>query len=186
MKYKMTEKELADVIKYRRTSGIMTAVAVAMYIICWLPVLICGVIGENVGTGSDMWSVLGISIMMLIIAAATAIIIIKPFLKPVCLKGNKVVILSDEIDECGEENDGEDKDDEDDDDDDEKAGRSSVEIGISGGIWIAALVGYLCLGIGGGLWHPGWIIFIVALVVDKVVSVIFSIVRKKRDEAKKS
>lgn len=176
MKEQLKNEELMAVRKYRKISGIMTAVAVGMYITCWLPLVICGAIGESLGATNDMWGVLGLSIMMLIVAVATGILIINSYMKPVCLKDNKIVVLGDD-DEGDEE------------DDDEKTApkkneeKSTVQIGVSGAIWLSALVGYLCLGFGKGLWHPGWIIFIVAIVVDKIVGVIFDVVRKKRDAA---
>ena len=178
MKEQLKNEDLIVVRKYRKTSGIMTAIAVAMYITCWLPLVICGAIGESLGATNDMWGVLGLSIMMLIVAVATGLLIVNSHLKPVCLKDNKRVVLDGDGEE--EENEDEEKSSE------GREEKSSVQIGVSSAIWLSALVGYLCLGFGKGLWHPGWIIFIVAIVVDKVASVIFSVVRKKRDEAKKS
>lgn len=177
MKEQLKNEDLAAVRKYRKNSGIMTAIAVGMYITCWLPLVICGVIGESLGATNDMWGVLGLSIMMLIVAVSTGILIINSYMKPVCLKDNKIVVLGDD-DEGDEE-----------DEDEKKASKknedkSTVQIGVSGAIWLSALVGYLCLGFGKGLWHPGWIIFVVAIVVDKIVGVIFDVVRKKRDSAK--
>ena len=177
MKEQLKNEDLAAVRKYRKISGIMTAIAVGMYITCWMPLVICGVIGEGLGATNDMWGVLGLSIMMLIVAVSTGILIINSYMKPVCLKDNKIVVLGDD-DEGDEE-----------DEDEKKASKknedkSTVQIGVSGAIWLSALAGYLCLGFARGLWHPGWIIFIVAIVVDKIASVIFDVVRKNRDGEK--
>lgn len=179
MKQKLTVEDVAEVKRYRKISGIMTAIAVAMYIMCWLPLVICGVIGESVGANAEMWGVLGLSVMMLIVAIATGILIINSYMKPVCLKNNKIVVVGDDYED--------DDDWEGDENHKKNAGKrqekSSVQIGVSGAVWLSALIGYLCLGFEKGLWHPGWIIFIVAIVVDKIIGVIFDIARKKRDNA---
>ena len=41
---------------------------------------------------------------------------------------------------------------------------------------------FLYIGFAKGLWHPGWLAFVVAVAVNKVSDVIFAVVRKKRAE----
>ena len=167
-----TKEDLEAARRYRVRSGILTAIAVAMYIVCWLPMVLCGVIAENVGANVELWGGVGLAVMMIIIAAATAILIINSYLRPICLKDNSIVFVGSE--------------DPDGDDDDEKKSaseeKSTVQIGIHGAVWMIAVAVFLCLGFFKELWHPGWIVFIIAVAVNKVSDVIFEIARKKKAE----
>ena len=164
----LTREDLEAVRRYRVRSGILTAIAVAMYIVCWLPMVFCGLIAENAGANVELWGGVGLAVMMLIIAVATAILIINSYLRPICLKDNKIVFVG------SEDPDG-------DDDENEKASddKSVVRTAIHGAVWMIAVVGFLCLGFIKELWHPGWIVFIIAVAVNKVSDVIFEIVKKK-------
>lgn len=171
---KFTEADVEAARKYRTRSGILTAVAVGMYIICWLPMVLGGLIAESLGKSVELWGGIGLAVMMLIIAAATAILIINSATKPICLKDNKIVTV---------DVDGLDGDDEDDGDDDGKGEeKDSVRAAVSGAIWAIALVVFLYIGFAKGLWHPGWLAFVVAVAVNKVSDVIFAVIRKKRAE----
>ena len=163
-----TSEDLEAARKYRKTSGIMTAIAVGLYIICWLPLVICGVAAESAGANVELWGVVGLGIMMLIVAAATAILIVNSYMKPVCLKDNQIVTVSPSSD--GEE-EGEDK----------KEEKSPVRAGISSALWLIAVAAFLCLGFALGLWHPGWVVFVFAAAIDRVIDVIFAIVKKKSE-----
>lgn len=169
-----TSEDLEAARKYRKVSGIMTAIAVGLYIVCWLPLVICGVAAESVGANVDFWSIIGLCIMMLIVAVATAILIVNSYMKPVCLKDNRIVTVGSS---CDDANGGEDKKGRDED-------RSPVRAAISSAVWMIAVASFLCLGFLRDLWHPGWIVFIFAVALDRVVDVVFAIIRKKRSENK--
>ena len=85
----------------------MSSIGVAFYILCWVPLVVLASIAEICGWNEDVAATLGLVIMMLMIAAATVLMIIKSNIKPMCLKGVNSSVYSDDGDD----------DDEDDDDD---------------------------------------------------------------------
>lgn len=163
-----TSEDLEAARKYRKTSGIMTAIAVGLYIVSWLPLVICGVAAESVGANVELWGIVGLCIMMVIVAVATAILIVNSYMKPVCLKDNKIVTVGSSCDDGA-------------DDEGNKKEQSPVRAGISSALWLIAVAAFLCLGFAWGLWHPGWIVFIFAAAIDRVVDVIYAIIKKRSE-----
>lgn len=150
--------EEAEVLrKYRERSAILTSVAVAMYILCVAPVLII----ENV---------VGVLLMFLMIAAATALLIFNSQTKPKFGHPIPNGIL-----------------DEDDDDDDKsrqrganvdsRPPRSPVYTAISAVLWVLTVCGYLVLSFLTGFWHITWMMFLITAAVDNIIKAIFDIRR---------
>ncbi len=162
-----TIEEREQIEKYRVRSGIMTSVAVALYIICWIPLVLMTVISEACGGNVDIWSIIGLLTMMVIIAVATGLMILKSSLKPLCLKGIKAEELDD--------------DDDDDDDTPKKVKRvkNPVLKAIINSLWGLTLVAFLAVGFFAGLWHPGWMVFVIAVAVENIIEAIFEIAGKK-------
>ena len=174
-----TEEEKTQIGKYRVRKVAMSSIGVAFYILCWVPLVVLTSIAEICGWNEDVAATLGLVIMMLMIAAATVLMIIKSNIKPMCLKGVKASEYRDDDD---------DNDDDDDDDENEENKKSKNVIikrrnpvlpAISSILWSLTVVGYLLLGILLGAWHPGWIVFIVAAVLDNIIETIFDISGKK-------
>ncbi len=171
-KRSFTEKEKAEIEKYRMRRGIMNSVAIALYILCWVPlVVISSVIGSDSGAG-DIGSAIGICIMMIMIAAATVLMAMKSVAKPLCLKGIK---------------DSEFDDDDDDDDDDEKMhdrkgkrAKNPVLATISIFLWAITVCAYLGISFYTGAWHLTWLIFLIATAVENIIEAIFELCGKKR------
>ena len=162
-----TVEEKEQIEKYRVRSGIMTSIAVALYIICWIPLVVMAAVAELCGGTVEVWSIVGLVTMMLIIAVATGLMIFKSSLKPLCLKGIKAEELDD-----------------DNDDDDKpkskiKRRKNPVLKAISNSLWGITIVGYLVIGFLAGLWHPGWIVFLIATAIDNIIEAVFEICGKK-------
>ncbi len=169
-KRSFTAEEKEQIEKYRVRSGIMTSIAVALYIMCWIPLVVMTVISEACGGNVEVWSIVGLLTMMVMIAVATGLMIFKSSLKPLCLKGVKAKDIDD--------------DDDDDDDDDKpkskiKRRKNPVLKAISSSLWSVTIVGYLAIGFLEGLWHPGWMVFLIATAIDNIIEAIFEIAGKK-------
>lgn len=148
-----------EIGRYRKRSGIMTAVAVALYIVCWVPLVVISSVAEACGGNAEIWGAVGIAVMMVMIAVATVLMVMKSYLRPAFMKAEEA-------------------------EDENKAPRvkkrkNPVLRAISSGIWTLTVVIFLVLGFFLGLWHPGWIVFIIATAIDNVVEAIFEITGKK-------
>ena len=164
----LTAEEQETVRRYKERSAIMTSIAVAMYILCWLPTVIFEILaGDKIGDA------LGLVIMFAMIAGATVMLIYNSMTKP---KFGPTVVNWDK------------DDDDDDDDDDEKAGkhppvqpirprRSPVYKAISGALFVLVLCGYLLVSFATGAWHITWLIFLMYAALDNVIKAIFDLRR---------
>ena len=164
----LTAEEQETVRRYKERSAILTSVAVAMYILCWLPTVIFEILaGDKIGDA------LGLVIMFGMIAGATVMLIYNSMTKP---KFGPTVVNWDK------------DDDDDDDDDDEKAGkhppvqpvrprRSPVYKAISGALFVLVLCGYLLVSFATGAWHITWLIFLMYAALDNVIKAIFDLRR---------
>ena len=154
-----TPEEQETIRKYRSRGAVMTAISVALYTICWLPLVVFGALWDDVG------GIVGLVVMFLIIAAATALNIIHSMTKPECLR-----------------NGGSSDDDDDDDDDDEdhdrkskKGSRHPVYKAISGALWCLTVVVYLGVSILSGAWHITWLIFLIVTAIDNIIKACFDL-----------
>lgn len=151
----LTPEEEEEIRSYKRRSAVLTATAVAMYILCWLPLVVLSALA-----GDEFGGIVGLCVMFLMIAGATAMLIYNDQSKP---KGMTA------------EDDDEDDDDEDEDDDDEP--RSPVYKAISAALWILTVVAYLQVSFATGAWHMTWLLFLIATALDNVIKAIFDLRR---------
>ena len=152
-----TPEEREIVRKYRSRGAIMTAISVAMYTICWLPLVILGALWDDVG------GTVGLCIMFLMIAVATALNIIHDMTKPECLRNG---------------NPSEDSDDDDDEDRgtiSQKRRRHPMYKAISSALWCLTVVVYLGVSFLSGAWHITWIIWLIATAVDNLIKACFDL-----------
>ncbi len=160
-----TEKEKAEIEKYRMRRGIMNSVAIALYILCWVPLVALSVIIESMGGNSDIAATVGICIMMVMVAVATVLMVMKSGLKPICLRGIK------------------DSEFDDDDDDDKprkgKGRKNPALIAINGAVWTLTIVSYFIISFLSGAWHLTWLMFLIAAAVENIIAAIFEICGKK-------
>ena len=176
----LTKEELEAYKRYRVRSSVITAIAVAMYIVCWLPLVILPLVAERRGGYVEVWGLIGLGITTLIIAVATAMLIVFPSLKPAFMKEGKIIV---DVNDYGE-------DEEHEEDDVEKVKivkrrRSPLFSAVINSFWTLVVAAYLCMGFIWGLWHPGWIIFIVGSSVEGIIEVILYALDKKKAEDKK-
>ena len=158
-----TSAQYEEIKKYRRNSGIMTSVAVSLYIICWVPLVAISAIAEACGANADLWSTVGLGIMAVIVAAATALMILKSSVRPEFLKSKDLDVDGDRIEKSEEM----------------QKRKNPLLKAICRVIWVIAWMSFLLLGICEGLWHPGWIVFLVATALENIIDTIFSYKGKK-------
>ncbi len=168
-KRSFTEKEQAEIEKYRMRRGIMNAIAIALYIICWVPLVAMTSVAESVGGNEDVAAAIGICIMMIMVAVATVLMVLKSSIKPISLKGVK---------------DSELEGDYDDDDDGEKPkngkkSKNPILSALSTVIWALTICVYLGISFHTGAWHITWLMFLIATAVDNIIEAIFELCGKK-------
>ncbi|MBO5041950.1 MAG: hypothetical protein J6D87_03200 [Clostridia bacterium] len=153
-----TPEEREIMRKYKNRCAVMSAVAVAMYILCWLPLVLLSVLIEN----SEVGSIVGLVVMFVMIAAATSLFIIQGMTKPEFMREKA-------------------KDDDDDDDDDDDTPRNKkgekhpVYKAISGALWCLTVVVYLGVSFLSGAWHITWLIFLIATAIDNIIKACFEL-----------
>lgn len=149
-----TPEEQEAIRKYRTRGAVMTAVSVAMYTICWLPLVILGALWDDVG------GIVGLAVMFLMIATATALNIIHGMTKPECLRRG-----------------GRDRDEDDDEHDckSQKGNRHPVYKAVSSALWLLTVVVYLGVSFWSGAWHMTWLIWLMTAAVDNIVKACFDL-----------
>ena len=155
-----TPEEQETIRKYRSRGAIMTAISVALYTICWLPLVVLGALWDDVG------GIVGLVAMFLIIAAATALNIIHGMTKPECLRRG------------GSSDDDDDDDDDDDEDHDRKSKKGSrhpIYKAISSALWCLTVVVYLGVSFLSGAWHITWLSFLIVTAIDNIIKACFDL-----------
>ncbi len=155
----LTDQEQEALQKYRKRSAVLTSISVAMYILCWVPLVILGGLLDEVG------GIVGLAVMFLMIAGATGMNIYNSMTKP-----------SFAADDDGDDDDDDDRD-RDDGDGAVTARRSPVYKAISGALWALTFVVYFGVSFGTGAWHITWLIFLMATALDNVIKAIFDLRR---------
>jgi len=138
----------------RRKSGMLTAAAVMMYIISILPYLIMEL------TRSRLSDVIGLPLAILIVAAATGLLIYNSITKPKFIKRRDTMV--EEFREWQS---------------DEKE-RKTLRRALSSALWSIILVLYFIISFATFAWHITWIIFIIGVVIESLINVLFAL--KKR------
>lgn len=168
----LTPEEREQVARYQKRSAVLSAISTALYILCWVPLVVLGALLDDVG-GS-----VGLGIMFLMIALATSLNVYNRKSKP--------AFDGDADWEEDDEGDGDDDDDDDGDDDDNgekqtrKEGRprrSPVYGAISGVLWALTFCVYLLVSFYTGAWYATWLIFLIATALDNVIKAIFDLRR---------
>lgn len=150
-----------EIEAYRKKYGVMTAVATAICILCWVPLVLITSILEFNGMNSDVGGIIGITVMMVMIAVASGLFIMRRYMRPAFLKNKKYAKLQKEAQSKT------------------KKHRNPALRIISRIVWVVALAVFLILGFSRGLWHPAWILFPLAIAVDNIVEAIFELCGKK-------
>ena len=127
----------------------MLAVSIALYILCVVPVIICDELGIN--------EVVGIVLMFVLAAVATAMIIYRSGMK---LEYN----VSDEtvVEEFKKWNR-------------ESKENSSMLGAVNGAVWALTLTAYFVTSFLTGAWYITWLIFIIGGAVSGIVKAVFDL-----------
>ena len=150
----LTSQEREALRKKQERAALLKSVAVAMYILCWVPLV---VLSTFMG---DLGSTVGLAVMFLMIAGATAMIVY----------GNMTGAKAAESAKQCRDDDGDD-----DDDDDEK--RSPVYKAVSGALWVLTVVAYIAVSNWTGAWHMTWLMFLMTAALDNIIKAIFDLRR---------
>jgi len=131
--------------------GIMNAIAVALYILCWVPLVFISEL-RLFGEASDA---VGVVILMLFVAAATALMLLKRYtLTPEQREKTKA-------EQAPKEN--------------VKVKKSPVQKIVEGIIWGATIALYLFISFITGAWHISWILFVIAAAIENITEAIFEL-----------
>ncbi len=166
---KYTSEQMAEIERWRVRRTVMNSIAVSLYIICWLPLVTLAAIFDAVGINSDFAAAIGIPAMMIMIAGATVLMVVKSSIKPSFIRGNKDV---------ERELDG------DEDDDDERSHKRKRKkhpalVAIGGALWTLTVVVYMLVSFVSNAWHLTWMIFLITAAIDNIIDAIFEIAGKK-------
>ena len=163
-----TQEGSEQIRKYKITSGILTAIAVALYILCWVPLAVLSMLHN-----SDFYYMVGLAVMMIMIALATGLLIFKGALKPaIMLNKNKKGNYSEyEISEK-ENTDYKSKSK-------NKKKKNPALKAISSALWTLTVVVYILISFITFAWHITWIIFLIAVAIDNIIDAIFEIAGAK-------
>ena len=152
-------QEQEKIERYRMRSEIMNAIAIALYILCWVPLVLLSEIGALGSVGDT----LGVVIMVVMIAAATVLMCMKSAIKPSFMK------RSDDDDEKADKKKNK----------QEKKRRNPLLSAIHSCIWVITMVSYFVISFSTGYWHITWLIFLISAAADNIVDAIFELVGKK-------
>jgi len=147
--------DMQEIERARQKSGMLTAIAVVMYILCVLPIIIMSFMEfEYAGA-------IGVPVMFVIIAGATGLLVYNSMTKPKYYKGSDTVVeqfrewQSDEHD------------------------RKGLRKAISSAMWSIIIAAYLIISFATHAWHVTWIIFILGGVAESLVNILFTMKKRK-------
>jgi hypothetical protein len=167
----LTPNEQETVQKYQKRAALLSSLSVALYILCWVPLVVLGALPDDIG------GMLGLVIMFLMIAAATAMNVYKGMSKPHF--DGMTQWERDNGKSCKDDDNADDGDEE---EDSSAAGqtlprRSPVYGVISSVLWALTLGAYLLCSFLTDAWHITWMIFLIATALDNVIKAIFDLRR---------
>lgn len=138
-----------EIRKNQSRRSLLLAVSIALYILCVVPVIICDELGIN--------EVVGIVLMFVLAAVATAMIIYRSGMK---LEYN----VSDEtvVEEFKKWNR-------------ESKENSSMLGAVNGAVWALTLTAYFVTSFLTGAWYITWLIFIIGGAVSGIVKAVFDL-----------
>jgi len=140
--------------KARRKSAMLTAIAIMMYILSFVPIMILNL------TNNPLEDVLGAPLMFIIIAAATGLLVYSNMTKPRYIK------KQDSIVEDFREWQSDEKD------------RKTLRKAISSALWSIIVAAYLIISFATWAWPITWIIFIIGAVIESLINVFFTLKKK--------
>ena len=135
----------------RRRSALLTAMAVMMYILSILPFVVLSSFASRYSTR------IGLPIMLIIMAAATGLLIYNSMTKPKMFRSPDTMVEEFREWQAGAHN------------------RKSLRRSISSALWAILLVLYFVISFGTGAWKITWIIFIIGSAIEAIINIFFSL-----------
>lgn len=141
----------AEIEQNRRRRSVLLSISVALYICSVIPVIICEEVFNN--------EIIGVVLMFLIVAAATAIIIFRSGIKLYYAESGGTVV--EDFKEWTQKS-KEDK---------------SVMNAVNGAVWSLTLVVYFLLSFITGAWYITWLVFFIGAAVVNIIKAIRDIIK---------
>ncbi len=163
-----TQEASEQIRKYKITSGILTAIAVALYILCWVPLAVLSMLYT-----SNFYDMVGLAVMMIMIALATGLLIFKGALKPAVMlnkKGNYSEYDIPDKETTEDKSKSKNKN---------KKKKNPALKAVSSALWTLTVVVYILISFITFAWHITWIIFLIAAAIDNIIDAIFEIAGAK-------
>jgi len=148
-------QDIEEMEKARRKSAMLTAIAIMLYIVSFVPLMILSMVD------SPFQDVLGAPLMFVIIACATGLLVYNNMTKP------KYIKRQDSMVEEFREWQSDEKD------------RKSFRKALSSALWSIIVATYLIISFATWAWPITWIIFIIGAVIESLLNVFFSMKRGK-------
>ena len=142
----------ADEDKQRKAHAIRLSIAVMLYILSVIPLIVLSVYNQ--------W-LAGLILMFVFVAAATGLIIYNSMTKPRYARSGDNVV--EDFKEWNSEKDS------------SRATRRA----ISTAVWSITVVVYFLVSFSTGAWHITWVLFLVAVAVDNIISALYAIKKEK-------
>jgi len=135
----------------RRKSALLTSIAVMMYILSILPIIIL-----------SMWQspyddMIGLPIFLVMVAAATGLLIYNNMTKPRSNRANNDTM----VEEFREWNS-------------DKKERKKMRSAISSALWSLIVVVYLVVSFLTFAWHVTWIIFVIGVAIEAIMNIFYA------------
>lgn len=143
----------AGIQAQRQRSALLVAVAVGLFIASLIFPTILGYFSSLFGT--RFFSMIGFSLMILCIATGVGLLVYNQRSKPRYVKMEETIVEDFKEWKINKEN------------------RAALSNTIQSIIYIGSVPLYLFIGIFLGMWHPGWLIFLLAPLLGQIVRLVF-------------
>lgn len=153
---------------YRSRSSVLTSVAVALYILSWLPSALLSQFGGL--------SLLGPVLLFLFVAIATGLLIYNDHTKPDVLRYKGLIAEDNTLSEHERSEDSP-YDARDRRQEFMRKPRSKVYHAISALLWVLTALVYLAISFTTSGWAYTWLIFLIAMALDNIIQAIFDLCR---------
>jgi hypothetical protein len=135
----------------RHKSAMLTAIAVMMYILSILPLVILSMAGSRHDTN------IGLPVMLIMIAAATGLLVYNQMTKPKYCKGSDTMVEDFRKWQSDSQH------------------RKSLRRAISAALWAIIIAVYFIISFWSFAWHLTWIIFLFGAAIESLINVFFTL-----------
>lgn len=146
--------------KLQRRANLMISLAIALYILCPVPILLAAAIAED----NDMMAIFGVCGLLVLVAAATALIIYAGSIRPK-IKGNGA---ESKAEYASTEGSGKEK--------------SPLRRAVDGAFGLVTLAVYLLVSFLTEAWHLTWLIFLIGVSVSHIIDAVLILYENRRND----